>query len=190
MKCNHVRNFTARGISYVLIELYMQLCPLLMLLLHNQSLSCMYMYRKKTNSSSLLLQELNNPILFLDVMRWCWHQDFRFRPMASDLIHSLESPSLPRLLDAISLHDNAEITSACLSTLPVEIVSPTAGPEEKAASSAAAQPPHVARGDLQEELWLCTFERGSVRGSTGGSRAVVVNFRGKASFCTEVSCMY
>ena len=45
--------------------------------------------------------------------------------------------------------------------------------------------PHVARGDLQEELWLATFTA-EQEGRENRGEVVVINFRGKTNFSTEV----
>lgn len=137
------------------------------------------------------LQELNTPILYLDVMRWCWQQDYRNRPTAQQLQEVLANPAIPRLVDAISLHHTADVTCACVCTLPIEVVS------SDPASLGGEVPmphPHVARGDLQEELWLGTFAAGEEVVEEGGAEnragVVVINFRGKTNFSTEVSSMY
>lgn len=66
------------------------------------------------------LQELSNPILYLDIMRWCWQQDFRSRPSASYLIDVLSSDSVPQLVEAISLHGTTAITCSALCIVPIE----------------------------------------------------------------------
>lgn len=132
----------------------------------------------------VVAQELNNPMLYLDIMRWCWQQDFRSRPSAAQLSEVLANPSIPYLLDAMPLHNNDLITCACICTLPFELLPPNdpeASMEGLSSSSSSSFPPssashgHVARGDLQEELWLATFsERDQI------ASIVVVNFKGKA----------
>lgn len=126
------------------------------------------------------LQELNNPILYLDVMRWCWQQDFRARPSASQLEDILTNPSIPYLVDAISLHNSNTVTCACVCTLPMEILPPTAEMDSNEGSSVFPSPPsahssYTAQGDLQEELWLATYNQET------GSEIVVINFKGKAA---------
>jgi hypothetical protein len=124
---------------------------------------------------------LNNPILYLDVMRWCWQQDFRARPSAGQLEEILTNPSIPHLVDAISLHNSSTITCACVCTLPIEIVAPTSDPDSSVEGSSSVFPPslssssYVAQGDLQEELWLSTYSQET------GSEIVVINFKGKAA---------
>ena len=117
-------------------------------------------------------QELNNPILFLDVMRWCWQQDFRNRPSAAQLMEILTNPSISRLVDALNLHNSNEVTCACICTLPIEVLPP-------ADEGGSLLPPtsphlHVTRGDLQEELWLSTF-------SANSAEVVVINFKDKVA---------
>lgn len=52
------------------------------------------------------LQELCNPILYLDIMRWAWQQDYHDRPTSSQLESVLSLPAVPHLVDAYSLEDN------------------------------------------------------------------------------------
>ncbi len=118
----------------------------------------------------ICIQELNSPILYLDVMRWCWQQDYHHRPSAAQLSTLLPNPALPRLVDAVSLNNSSLVTCSCICTLPIEILPPG----ELGEDPTLPPHPHVARGDLTEELWLCTH------GSTG-SEVRVINFRGKAS---------
>ncbi len=138
-----------------------------------------------THTHTHSLQELNNPMLYLDIMRWCWQQDFRSRPSAALLSEVLTNPSIPYLLDAVPLNSTDLISCACICTLPFELVSPgdpessMEGLSSSSASSLPATPSathvHVARGDLQEELWLATFsERDKI------ASIVVLNFKGKA----------
>ncbi len=118
-------------------------------------------------------------MLYLDVMRWCWQQDFRTRPTAIQLEEILQNPSIPYLLDAVSLHNSNTITCACVCTLPIEIVA-TPGEQDSSESSSilasmsSSSHSYLAQGDLQEELWLATH-------SEKGSDIVVINFKGKAS---------
>ena len=67
-----------------------------------------------------VFQELSNPILYLDIMRWCWQQDFRSRPSARQLIEVLTNQSVPRLVDAISLHSTTRVTCSAICGLPIE----------------------------------------------------------------------
>lgn len=122
-------------------------------------------------------------MLYLDIMRWCWQQDFRSRPSAAQLSDVLTNSSIPYLLDAMPLHNTDLITCACICTLPFELLPPSdpdASMEGLSSSSSSFLPSsaphaHVARGDLQEELWLATFsERDQI------ASIVVVNFKGKA----------
>ena len=132
-----------------------------------------------------LTQELNSPILYLDVMRWCWQQDHRDRPSAEQLSNVLTNPSIPRLVDAVSLHSSNIVTCSCICTLPIEILPPgeVGGDSGDRKGSGFPPPhPHVAMGDLQEELWLCTF-------SAQGSEVKVINFRGKASQVRKLTCI-
>ena len=129
-----------------------------------------------------LLQELNNPMLYLDIMRWCWQQDFRNRPSAAQLRDVLTNPSIPYLLDAMPLHNTGLVTCACICTLPYEVMplsdsdSSVEGSLSSSSFSSLPSPhAHVARGDLQEELWLATFcERDKI------ASIVVLSFKGKA----------
>ena len=52
------------------------------------------------------LQELCNPILYLDILRWAWQQDYHDRPTSSQLESVLSLPAVPHLVDAYSLEDN------------------------------------------------------------------------------------
>ena len=115
-------------------------------------------------------------------MRWCWQQDFRTRPSASQLEEILTNPSIPYLVDAISLHNSNTITCACVCTLPIEIVATPSDQEPSEGSSSSSvlaslsssSHSYLAEGDLQEELWLATY-------SDKGSEITVINFKGKAS---------
>ena len=154
--------------------------------------------------SPLPSQELNNPILYLDTMRWCWQQDYRSRPSADQLVGSIANESVSRLVDAISLHNTTQITCACICTLPIQILSPELNSslldDDRYAALPASPsgPSSVAQGDLQEDLWLCMYTPGGEEeeetvGSGGegeeeGARAEVciINFKRKASLFTEV----
>ena len=52
-------------------------------------------------------------------------------------------------------------------------------------ASAPLSHPYVACGDLQEDLWLGVFSEGE-REEEGESQICVINFKGKASYFTEV----
>ena len=109
-------------------------------------------------------------------MRWCWQQDFRTRPSASQLEEILTNPSIPYLVDAISLHNSNTVTCACVCTLPMEIVAPeeAEGTSSVFPSLSSAAHSYTAQGDLQEELWLSTYNEVE-------SEIVVINFKGKAA---------
>lgn len=138
-------------------------------------------------------------MLYLDIMRWCWQQDFRTRPSADQLEEILTNPSIPYLVDAISLHNSNTVTCACVCTLPIEIV-PTSDSDAAASSEgsssifpslSASSHGYMAQGDLQEELWLSTYNEVE-------SEIVVINFKGKAAqvcvyllaniLCTHAAC--
>ena len=53
-------------------------------------------------------------------MRWCWQQDFRSRPSADHLIDVLSNEGVPRLMEAVSLHDSSDITANALCIFPIE----------------------------------------------------------------------
>ena len=125
-------------------------------------------------------------MLYLDVMRWCWQQDFRARPSATQLEEILTNPSIPYLLDAVSLHSCSTVTCACICTLPMEILPPAPDPDEGPSSSSSSSSSvlpslssssYTVQGDLQEEIWLSTC-------SEMGSEIVVINFKGKAAKVT------
>jgi serine/threonine protein kinase len=128
-------------------------------------------------------RELSNPILYLDVMRWCWQHDFRSRPSADHLIEVISSDSVPRLVEAISLHGTSDITCSALSILPIE-QSATEDYGVMSMTSSSTTQKYVARGDLQEDVWLGLYsEEGRER--EGESQVCVINFKGKASFSTQ-----
>ncbi len=135
---------------------------------------------------------MNNPILYLDTMRWCWQQDYRLRPSARQLMDVLSNASLSQLVDAISLHSELEVTCACICTLPIEKISQdlTASvlseddPRSVPTSLPSTPHTHVTRGDLQEELWLCLHS--AEESGLSVSRICIINFRGKASLPTQV----
>ena len=116
-------------------------------------------------------------------MRWCWQQDFRNRPSALQLSEILTNPSIPRLVDALNLHNSNEITCATICTLPIEVLPP---PTPMDIDGSGILPPasphlHVTRGDLQEELWLSTF-------TSSNAEIVVINFKDKvAQVCITTS---
>lgn len=60
-----------------------------------------------------LAQELNNPALFLELMQWCWLADYNKRPSATLLKEVLSSPSIPHLIDSVSLGALESVTCAC-----------------------------------------------------------------------------
>lgn len=120
-------------------------------------------------------------------MRWCWQQDFRARPSAGQLEEILTNPSIPYLVDAVSLHNSNTVTCACVCTLPMEILPPSTAAGDPDASiesssvfsslsssSATSHNSYLAQGDLQEELWLSTYDEME-------SEIVVINFKGKAA---------
>ena len=127
-------------------------------------------------------------------MRWCWQQDFRNRPSAHQLVNVLSNNSVPRLVDAISLQSNAQITCACICTLPIEIVSQNsmaAEDEDRKSfiSHSSSVHPHLATGDLQDELWICMYSPDESHTSMS-SKVCIINFRGKTNFSTEVCNLY
>ena len=93
-----------------------------------------------------LPQELNNPILFLDVMGWCWQPDFRNRPSASVLGKVLANPSFSRLVDVAPLSSTCQVTASCICTLPLAIVAQEDDTDNK--------PLYVANADLQVRVLL------------------------------------
>ena len=106
-------------------------------------------------------------------MRWCWQQDFRNRPSAVQLTEILKNPSISRLVDALNLHNSNEITCACICTTPIEVLPP---PDMEGSVLHPTSSPHlhVARGDLQEELWLSTY-------ADKNAEVVVINFKDKVA---------
>lgn len=52
-------------------------------------------------------KELSNPILYLDIMRWAWEQDYHNRPSAVELESVLEQSAIPHLVDAYSMKGNS-----------------------------------------------------------------------------------
>ena len=81
------------------------------------------------------------------------------------------------------------MTCACICTLPIEIVPPAemAMGESGDPRPGSFVPPsphsHLAQGDLQEELWLCTYNDEGC-----GSEVCVINFKGKASQVRTYVC--
>lgn len=101
-------------------------------------LNCLFMFNFG------FLQELNNPILFLDVMRWCWQADFRNRPSASVLEKVVTNPSFSRLVDAVPLSSTCLVTASCICTTPLAIVA-----QEGDGEDGHNKPSYVANADLQ-----------------------------------------
>ena len=102
------------------------------------------MYAYSHSNRICPLQELNNPILYLDVMGWCWQADYRNRPSASVLEKVLANPSFSRLVDAVPLSPTCQVTASCICTLPLAIVAQDVGGDEN-----HNKPPYVADADLQ-----------------------------------------
>lgn len=121
-------------------------------------------------------------------MRWCWQQDFRHRPSANQLEDILTNPSIPYLVDAMSLHNSNTITCSCVSTLPIEILPTTSDDSSEGGggggggsintTSFSASVSNMVQGDLQEELWLSTYNEKNQEDTK--SEIVVINFKGKA----------
>lgn len=59
-------------------------------------------------------------MLYLDLMRWCWQQEYRHRPSSSQVAEYISTAAFPRLVDAIALNSSAEITCACIGTFLIE----------------------------------------------------------------------
>lgn len=123
-------------------------------------------------------------------MRWCWQQDFRNRPSASQLSEILTNPSIPSLVDAVSLHNSNTITCACVCTVPIEILPPSDSEASESSSvltSLSTPHAYVTRGDLQEELWLSTYDEKEEK-----AEVAVINFKGKARTViqTDASILY
>ena len=133
-------------------------------------------------------QELNNPILYLDIMRWAWQQDFHHRPSAAQLEKILASPSIPLMVDAFNLQPYCDsgITASCTVTLPIDISTSSEGLQGGPPMSPPAKHSYVTQGDIQEEVWLCSFVDPEV---TGVPEALlsIISFRGRANFCVDVS---
>lgn len=125
----------------------------------------------------------------------------------------LAKASVSRLVDAISLHNTTQVTCACVCTLPIQILSSEINSSldedrHTPTTPSPTTPSYVARGDLQEDLWLCMYTpggeeeeeeerkkekeeeelRGRGRRGEGEARAEVciINFKRKASLFTEV----
>ena len=147
-------------------------------------------------------------MLYLDLMRWCWQQEYRHRPSAMQVAEFITAPSFPRLVDAIALNSNAVITSACIGTFLIEtprlstphqnsphIIRRDAVKDysfDRRASSReellAIEYSDVVKGDLQEEIWLSLHTQTN---SMPSSEVKIIGFRKKAEPYTDVSvCMY
>ena len=152
-------------------------------------------------------------MLYLDMMRWCWQQEYRHRPSAAQVAEFITAPSFPRLVDAIALNSNAVITSACIGTFLIEAPRlsshPGSGsphvrqrdtirphPLHRKASShdelLAIEYSDVVKGDLQEEIWLSLHTQCN---SMPSSEVKIIGFRKKAEPYTDVSmyvclCMF
>ena len=144
-------------------------------------------------------------MLYLDMMRWCWQQEYRHRPSAAQVAEFITAPSFPRLVDAIALNSNAVITSACIGTFLIEAPRlsshPGSGsphvrhrdtirphPLHRKASShdelLAIEYSDVVKGDLQEEIWLSLHTQCN---SMPSSEVKIIGFRKKAEPYTDVS---
>jgi serine/threonine protein kinase len=130
-------------------------------------------------------KELNNPVLFLDIMRWSWSQYYRDRPSASQLESVLSSTEISQLIDAYSLQDYSysKVTSSCVVTLPIDISSQTN--DDTVADTSFIQTPltpfhtNVVQGDLQEELW---FASETADGEWTSHQISIVSFCGRTNF--------
>ena len=67
------------------------------------SLSSIFIIIIIVNDNYMSFQELNNPLLFLDVMRWAWEQDYHNRPSATQLKEVLLQSSVSHLINAYPL---------------------------------------------------------------------------------------
>ena len=146
-------------------------------------------------------------MLYLDLMRWCWQQEYRHRPSAMQVAEFITAPSFPRLVDAIALNSNAVITSACIGTFLIEaprLSTPHQSsphiirrdavkvdkhhPFDRKASSReellAIEYSDVVKGDLQEEIWLSLHTQTN---SMPSSEVKIIGFRKKAEPYTDVS---
>uniref|UniRef100_A0A1X7UH02 non-specific serine/threonine protein kinase n=1 Tax=Amphimedon queenslandica TaxID=400682 RepID=A0A1X7UH02_AMPQE len=140
---------------------------------------------------SIQNKELSNPILYLDIMRWAWQQDYHDRPTSSQLDSVLSLPAVPHLVDAYSLEDHCyqQVTSACIVTLPIDISSQV--PDDGSTSETSLTPSvsqyhtNVVRGDLQEEVWFCSKEKDDQTLERASSRLSFVSFRGRANFVVD-----
>ena len=152
-------------------------------------------------------------MLYLDLMRWCWQQDYRHRPSATQVAEFITAPSFPRLVDAIALDSNAVITSACMGTFLIEAprlsVPHQSSPhilrrdavnvdrhQDRKVSSReellAIEYSDVVKGDLQEEIWLSLHTQCN---SMPSSEVKIIGFKKKAEPYTDVRmciriCMY
>ena len=144
-------------------------------------------------------------MLYLDLMRWCWQQEYRNRPSATQVTEFITAPSFPRLMDAIALNSNAIITSACIGTFLIEAPRLSSHPgsphvrhrdavrvdrhplHRKASSHEellAMEYSDVVKGDLQEEIWLSLHTKCN---SMPSSEVKIIGFRKKAEPYTDVS---
>ena len=156
-------------------------------------------------------QELNNPMLYLDLMRWCWQQEYRHRPSAAQVAEFITAPSFPRLVDAVALNSSAVITSACIGTFLIEaprLSSPRQSSPHVNRYAAVSNDKHnslrrkissqeellameysdVVKGDLQEEIWLSVHTQCN---SMPSSEVKIIGFKMKSEPYTDVCvCMY
>lgn len=88
----------------------------------------------------------------------------------------------------MSLHNSNTITCSCVSTLPIEILPTTSDDSSEGGggggggsintTSFSASVSNMVQGDLQEELWLSTYNEKNQEDTK--SEIVVINFKGKA----------
>ena len=148
-------------------------------------------------------------MLYLDLMRWCWQQEYRHRPSATQVAEFITAPSFPRLVDAIALNSSAVITSACIGTFLIEaprLSTPHQSSPHILRRDAVNVDKHlrfdrrpssreellaieysdVVKGDLQEEIWLSLYTQVN---SMPSSEVKIIGFRNKAEPYTDV-CVY
>ena len=168
------------------------------------------MYPASFTSLPLLLvpffQELNNPLLYLDMMMWCWQDDYNIRPNAKVLTDLLSLSAVPHLIEAFSLGPLERITCACVSSILIgpqqensnfkESVFSFSGEFEEsqkkqfmeATGSTPPGPPvlkhqNVAFGDMYQDLWLASH----CPTKESATELHIVSFQGRTKHYVQVS---
>ena len=147
--------------------------------------------------------ELNSPVMYLDLMQWCWMGDYNKRPTARQLTEMLSNPTIPHLMDVINLGKMETVTCVCTSPLLIQrqnlanlsdlSVSQTHDDKDYEQYIAAhgglksnvlnMKHSLVTHGDMFQELWIASFDANKYP----STELHIVTFQGRAKHFVQVS---